>query len=94
MSLPIKLALTEIKNVTQMTLGSLTVFYFYQTPIAYHEHKKLTAIDGGVLTPMTKRHIHALEPDFNARIAHSEFLEKLKAAMTTACVEIARGRSA
>jgi hypothetical protein len=75
-------------NFTKVTLGKLDIWFSYQTPIAFLEGQKVTAIDASALTRTTQRHVNIVEPDFNSRVPQTEFHLRLQAAIVAACKEI------
>lgn len=93
MSLPLKLEPTQTPNLTQLTLGSLVVFYSYQSPIAFLQNKQVVALDASTLSRISGRHVSILEPDFNARLSPTDFHAKLKVAMIAAAAQVAKSAS-
>jgi hypothetical protein len=75
-------------NLTKLTLGTLDIWYSYQTPIGFLVGRNVTVRDVSVFATTTKRHANIIEPDHNRRIAPDEFLARLQAAIVTACLEI------
>ncbi len=81
MALPIRLEPTQINNLTQLRVGSLVVFYSYQTPIMFLDGEQKTVRDVSDQSVQTKTHVNKLEPEFGFRQPSAEFLVNLEAAM-------------
>lgn len=68
---------TNRPNFTKVSIGSITVWYSYKTPIAYVTPKEFV-ITENVWGATTSRHLNYIDDDKSIRIPHKEFMKKFE----------------
>ena len=67
---------TNKVNFTEVMVGSLTIWFSYQTPIAFHDDDGF-AIRENDWDPTTGKHLNDVHPDKGRRIPGTEFESRL-----------------
>lgn len=61
----------------EVVIGRLTLYFSYETVIAFHSPKMGLVISENIWTMTTGRHLNEIDPDKSIRLKHGDFLEKL-----------------
>lgn len=65
-------------NFTRVDVGDLTVWFSYESPIAYRDRHGLVIRENS-WGPTTGKHLNAVHPDKGRRIPSAEFESKINA---------------
>lgn len=81
MSIPRITHPTERPNFTRLDMGGLTIFFSYQTPIAFINSQGITARKNQ-WGPTTGKHLNFVSTKQDLRLSGEEFEKRLQEAMS------------
>lgn len=64
-------------NALQVSMDGLTLFYSYQTIVAYRDAQDGLTICENIWGTTTGKHLNWIHPDHSRRVSYNEFREKL-----------------
>ena len=65
-------------NFHKIIIDSLTIWFSYETPVAFCHDDGILAISKNIWSVTTGRHLNSINDDKSIRIGNTEFMELLK----------------
>lgn len=65
----------------EVTVGSLTVYFSYKTPVAFHTPQDGTVCSKNVWSVTTGKHLNWIQPEKSKRLDHTVFAQRFAQAL-------------